>query len=68
MAGVLACLVALVSGTAGTVHQKRHGDRSPLVWGTAVQYAAAAAVLLAIALANEDTAIRWTACRSWASA
>ncbi|WNV73572.1 DMT family transporter [Geodermatophilus sp. DSM 44513] len=59
-AGVLACLVALASGTAGTVHQKRHGDAIPLVWGTAVQYAAAAAVLLAVALATEDVTIRWT--------
>jgi drug/metabolite transporter (DMT)-like permease len=60
-AGVLACLVALASGTLGTVYQKRHGDRIPLVWGTAVQYAAAAAVLLAIAGATEDLSIRWTA-------
>jgi drug/metabolite transporter (DMT)-like permease len=61
MAGVAACLVALASGTLGTVYQKRHGDRIPLVWGTAVQYAAAAAVLLGIAGATEDMSIRWTA-------
>ncbi|MGY1679114.1 DMT family transporter [Geodermatophilus sp. SYSU D01176] len=60
VAGVLACLVALASGTLGTVYQKRHGDRIPLVWGTTVQYAAAAAVLLAIAVATEDLSIRWT--------
>jgi drug/metabolite transporter (DMT)-like permease len=52
--------VALASGTSGTVYQKRHGDRIPLVWGTAVQYAAAAAVLLAVAGATEDMSIRWT--------
>ena len=60
VAGLVACVVALASGTLGTVYQKRHGDSIPLVWGTAVQYAAAAAVLLAIAGATEDTSIRWT--------
>jgi len=59
-AGLVACLVALASGTLGTVYQKRHGDGIPLVWGTAVQYVAAAAVLLAIAAATEDMTIRWT--------
>ncbi|MGK5115697.1 DMT family transporter [Geodermatophilus sp. CPCC 205506] len=58
--GVLACVVALAAGTAGTLYQKRHGDTVPLVWGTAVQYAAASALLLAIALATEDLTIRWT--------
>ena len=61
VAGVVACLVALASGTIGTVYQKRHGDRIPLIWGTAVQYAAAASVLLAVAVATEDLSIRWTA-------
>ncbi|MBB3085550.1 DMT family transporter [Geodermatophilus sabuli] len=60
VAGLVACLVALASGTVGTVYQKRHGDRIPLVWGTAVQYAAAAAVVLAGAVATEDMSIRWT--------
>jgi drug/metabolite transporter (DMT)-like permease len=60
VAGLVACLVALAWGTLVTVYQKRHGDRIPLVWGTAVQYAAAAAVLLAVAVATEDMSIRWT--------
>jgi drug/metabolite transporter (DMT)-like permease len=59
-AGLVACVVALASGTLGTVYQKRHGDGIPLIWGTAVQYVAAAAVLLAIAVATEDMTIRWT--------
>jgi drug/metabolite transporter (DMT)-like permease len=59
-AGLAACLVALASGTLGTVYQKRHGDGIPLVWGTAVQYVAAAALLLAVAVATEDMTIRWT--------
>jgi drug/metabolite transporter (DMT)-like permease len=58
--GIAACLVALAAGTAGTVYQKRHGDGIPLVWGTAVQYAAASAVLFAVAAVTEDMAIRWT--------
>lgn len=59
-AGLAACLVALVSGTAGTLHQKRHGAGIPLLSGTAVQYAAATAVLLALTLTVEDPSIRWT--------
>jgi drug/metabolite transporter (DMT)-like permease len=59
-AGLTACLVALGSGTLGTVYQKRHGDGIPLVWGTAVQYVAAAAVLLVVAAATEQMTIRWT--------
>jgi drug/metabolite transporter (DMT)-like permease len=60
VSGVIGCLVALVSGTVGTVYQKRHGDGIPLVWGTAVQYAAATAVLFVAALATEDLTIDWT--------
>jgi drug/metabolite transporter (DMT)-like permease len=61
VAGLVSCLVALASGTLGTVYQKRHGDGIPLVWGTAVQYAAATALLLAVAAATEDMTIDWTA-------
>jgi drug/metabolite transporter (DMT)-like permease len=60
VSGLVACLVALVSGTVGTVYQKRHGDGIPLVWGTAVQYAAATALLLVAAVATEDLSIDWT--------
>ena len=58
--GVLGCLVALATGTAGTLYQKRHGDQIPLLAGTAVQYAAAALALLVLAAATEDMTIRWT--------
>jgi drug/metabolite transporter (DMT)-like permease len=58
--GLVACLVALASTTAGTLYQKRHGDEVPLVWGTVVQYAAASAVLLALAAATERIAVTWT--------
>ncbi|MCU1674750.1 MAG: putative integral rane protein [Frankiales bacterium] len=58
--GVLACLVALAGGTAGTLWQKRHGDGIPLLWGTAVQYAAATVVLLVLSLLVEPGRIAWT--------
>ncbi len=58
--GVLACLVALAGGTAGTLHQKRHGDGIPLLTGTAAQYVAAAAVLLVAAEVTGGTSIDWT--------
>ena len=60
VSGLIACGVALVSGTLGTVYQKRHCDGIPLVWGTAVQYAAATALLLVAAVATEDMSIDWT--------
>lgn len=58
--GLLACVVALAAGTAATLYQKRHGDGIPLVWGTAVQYAAASALLLTAAVATETMAVQWT--------
>jgi len=59
--GVASCLVALLCGTAGTLWQKQHGDDIPLLSGTAVQYAAAALLLVAVAGATETMAIEWTA-------
>ncbi|MDQ4039530.1 MAG: DMT family transporter [Actinomycetota bacterium] len=58
--GIAACLVALAAGTAGTIHQKRHGDGIPLVSGTAVQYLAAAAVVLVMSFSFETQTIAWT--------
>jgi drug/metabolite transporter (DMT)-like permease len=57
---VFSCVVALVSGSAGTLWQKQHGDQIPLLGGTAVQYAAAATVLGLLAVTTEDTSIDWT--------
>lgn len=61
MPGMVACVVALASGTTATLYQKRHGDDIPLVWGTAVQYAAASALLLVLAVATEQMSIEVTA-------
>jgi drug/metabolite transporter (DMT)-like permease len=59
-AGVAACLVALASGTAGTLYQKRRGGGIPLLAGTALQYAAAALVLGGLALTAETRTVAWT--------
>ncbi|MBA3277755.1 MAG: DMT family transporter [Geodermatophilaceae bacterium] len=58
--GIVACLVALAAGTAGTIHQKRHGDGIPLASGTAVQYLAAAALVAVLSLSFETQTIDWT--------
>lgn len=60
LGGLVACLVALTSGTIATLYQKRHGDGIPLLWGTAVQYAAASVVLLALAAGTETMRVTWT--------
>lgn len=60
VSGLLSCLLALLAGTAGTLHQKRHGDGIPLLGGTAVQYAAAGVLLGVLALSTEDTSVTWT--------
>lgn len=57
--GVAACVVALAAGTAGTLYQKQHGDRTPLLSGTSVQYAGATVPLLALALVVEDRTVQW---------
>lgn len=58
--GIASCVVALLAGTAGTLHQKRRGGATPLLGGTAVQYAAAGLAVLAAALLTEDLTVRWT--------
>jgi len=58
--GLLACVVALASGTAATLYQKRHGGEIPLLSGTAVQYAAATAVLLVAAVVTGEHSVTWT--------
>jgi drug/metabolite transporter (DMT)-like permease len=58
--GLLACVFALLCGTAATLYQKRHGGDIPLLTGTAVQYAAATAVLLVAAGVTDEWHVRWT--------
>jgi drug/metabolite transporter (DMT)-like permease len=59
-AGLIACLLALAGGTAGTLWQKRCGDGIPLLWGTSVQYGAATVVLAVASLAVEEQHVAWT--------
>lgn len=57
LSGLVACVLALLGGTFGTLWHKRHGDGIPLLWGTAVQYAAAAVVLGVLSAATETQRI-----------
>ncbi len=59
-AGIAACLVGLGATTAGTLYQKRHGAKVPLLAGTAVQYAVCAAVFAVLAPLTESMDVRWT--------
>lgn len=58
-ATLTACLIALVSTTLGTLYQKRFGGGMPLLSGTALQYVAAGALMLPLALIFETRAIVW---------
>ena len=60
LAGVGAAMVGLLSITAGTLYQKRHGAAAGLLAGSVIQFAAAAALLLPIALLTERMEVRWT--------
>ena len=52
-------LVALISITAGTLYQKRYCPRFDLRAGSVIQFVAAAAVLLPLALATETMQVQW---------
>jgi drug/metabolite transporter (DMT)-like permease len=52
-------LIALVSITAGTLYQKRYCPRFDLRAGSVIQFVAAAAVLLPLALATETMQVHW---------
>ena len=56
----VAIAVGLVSTTLGTIFQKRTGQRTPLMTGTAVQYGAAGAVLSLGAVSTENLAVNWS--------
>ena len=59
-AAFVAIGVGPASTTLGTIFQKRHGQRMPLISGTATQYGAAALVLSLGAVATEGMAVDWT--------
>jgi drug/metabolite transporter (DMT)-like permease len=57
--GLSAVLVALVASTVGTLIQKGHGHRIPMLHGTALQFATSAVMFTAAALITEDLQIQW---------
>lgn len=59
VASLAAVSIALVSTTLGTIYQKRHGARMPLLSGTALQYVAAGLALAPLVLLVETRAITW---------
>jgi drug/metabolite transporter (DMT)-like permease len=58
--GLVACVVALLSSTVGTIYQKRNAAQIPLVTGTIVQYIAAGLVFAVLAFTLEPVQINWT--------
>lgn len=59
-AGLAAAAFALVAATAGTLYQKRHGDKVPLAGGATVQYLACVAVLAVLAPLSESMRVQAT--------
>lgn len=58
--GIAAIIIALIGSTTATLLQKKIGAGIPLVAGTAYQYLGSGAVLLAIAIATDETSIQWS--------
>ncbi len=59
-AGVMACIVALFGLTFGTLYQKRHGGNMDMRTGSAIQFAASAAVMFILTFFFEEGRIEWT--------
>jgi drug/metabolite transporter (DMT)-like permease len=58
--GVIACVIALISSTVGTVYQKRFGSSTPLITGMLVQYFASSIIFVIFAFAFETRVVQWT--------
>lgn len=58
---VMWSVVSMLSVSGGTLLQRRHGGHTPLLWGTATQYAAATVVLAVPSVAVEHARIEFTA-------
>jgi drug/metabolite transporter (DMT)-like permease len=52
--------VALLASTTGTLVQKKHGHRIPMLHGTALQFGTSAVMFAAAALVTEDLQVQWT--------
>ena len=57
---LLASACSVIGMSAGTLVQRRRGGTTPLVWGTAMQYLAAATVLALAALVHGDEGFHLT--------
>lgn len=60
MAGVGACIVALLAITSGTLYQKRHAGNIDMRVSATIQFAAAAVPMTIFALVFERGVITWT--------
>lgn len=58
---VLASAISVLGMSAGTLVQRRRGTSTPLLWGTSMQYLAAASVLAAGALVHDGEGFTITA-------
>lgn len=58
---LLAASLSVLAMSAGTLVQRRYGNTTPLLWGTATQYAVAAAVLALAATIHGDEGFTPTA-------
>ena len=58
--GLVLCLMALLSISVATLYQKRFCAGAPMRSGTAIQFAAALAALMPLALLLETNRIEWT--------
>lgn len=63
---LLAAGLSVLGMSAGTLVQRRHGHSTPLLWGTAVQFAASAAVLGVAALLHDGEGFTPTT-KAWLS-
>lgn len=61
LGALLAAGLSVVGMSTGTLVQRRHGHSTPLLWGTAAQFAASAVVLGAAALVHGDEGFAPTA-------
>jgi drug/metabolite transporter (DMT)-like permease len=59
--GILACVAGLAAATAAVLYQKRFAGAIDLRVGSAIQFAAAAAVMWACAIPTETMVIDWNA-------
>lgn len=58
--GLISGIIALLSGTSGTLVQKKYGGSIPMLAGTTVQYIASGAVFALLALTTESLQVQWT--------